>query len=49
MEEKVRRVIPYNDYNESLRGGEDIIGTVIPTFGTTAFRHGWKLIEIYED
>lgn len=51
MEEKVigrRRIVLYDDYNAAPRGGE-IIGTVVQQFSRSAWKNGWKLIELYED
>lgn len=28
---------------------QGVIGTVTQTFGSSALRNGWKIIEIYED
>lgn len=41
------RIIAWDDYNGKVGGA--IIGTVIPSFGNPAPRHGWKLIYVYED
>lgn len=42
------RIVLYNDYNHRFSYG-NIIGAVTQTFGVSAFKNGWKLIEVYED
>lgn len=39
--------ILYDDYNQYPK--QDIIGTTTREFGNKAFRHGMKVIEVYED
>ena len=41
------RTIPYDDYNR--RVGGQLVGAVKFNFAFSAFKNGWKLIEIYED
>ena len=36
-----------DDYNQAVRG-DDVIGAVTTTWGHSALRNGWKIIEIYE-
>lgn len=42
------KIILYNDYNSRFSGAW-IIGSVTQTWGASAFRNGWKIIEVYED
>lgn len=51
MEKEVsgwKRIVLYDDFNGMLRGGE-IIGTVVQNFARTAWKNGWKIVEVYED
>ena len=43
--------LPYYDYGRRfllnmIKGG--YVGTVTQEFGNTAFRHGWKIVEVFE-
>ena len=44
-------IYPYDDYNSLLPppSKRNYVGTVTPQFGNPAPRHGWKIIEVYED
>lgn len=42
------KIVLYNDYNSRFSGA-GIIGSVTQTWGASAFRNGWKIIEVYED
>lgn len=42
------KIVLYNDYNSRFSGAW-IIGSVTQTWGASAFRNGWKIIEVYED
>ena len=39
-------IIPFDDYNETIHTGLNFVGTVLPTWGHSALKNGWKLIEI---
>lgn len=41
------RIVLLDDYNQRIGGGQ-IIGSITTTFGHTALRNGWKIIEVYE-
>lgn len=47
MENRISKIVPYDDYNHKV--GCDYVGAVMQNFGTTAWINGWKLIELYED
>ena len=43
--------IIYDAYNARLApngGWGGYVGTVTQEFGNTAFRHGWKIVEVFE-
>ena len=42
------KIILLDDYNQSIRSG-DVIGSVTTTFGASALRNGWKIIEAHEE
>lgn len=44
-----KKIIPFCDERSYIPSRLDIMGTVRQTFGHSALRNGWKLIEIYED
>ena len=47
----MKTIILYDDFNSKIPrgGGQDVCGTVTTQFGNPAPRHGYKVIEIYED
>ena len=47
----MKKIIPYDDYNGKIPPPDkwNYVGTVTPQFGALALRHGWKIIEFYED
>ena len=47
----MKKIIVYDDYNNVIPPPEkqNVIGTVTTTFGHTAIRNGWKIIEYEED
>lgn len=42
---KVIEPIPIDDYNSRIPEDKDVVGTVRQTFGSSAPRNGWKLLE----
>lgn len=44
----MKKIVPLDDYNGQIHCGTDIVGAVTTTWGHSALRNGWKLIEIYE-
>jgi hypothetical protein len=44
-------IVPYDDYNSRFPPNEqwDVVGSITLQIGNTARRHGWKIIEIYEE
>ena len=45
---RVKSILPYDDYNNTLPRRDGIIGTITTTFGHSALRNGWKLLIEYE-
>lgn len=45
----MKRIIVYDDYNSKIPKDQDVVGTVTTQFGNSSLRHGWKIIEVYED
>lgn len=43
-----RIVIILDDYNQNIPKDQRVIGAVTTTWGHSALRNGWKVIEIYE-
>jgi hypothetical protein len=41
------KILVLDDYNGMVHG-EDTIGSVTTTWGHSALRNGWKILEIYE-
>lgn len=41
-------IILYDDFNSVVPCEQGVIGTVTIQFGNKALRHGWKIIEVYE-
>jgi hypothetical protein len=44
-----KRIIVYDDYNSNIPKNQDVVGTVTTMFGRDSLRHGFKIIEIYDD
>lgn len=46
-----KKILAYDDYNGTLPPPhkQGYIGTLTPQCGNPAPRHGWKIIEVYED
>lgn len=44
----MKKIIPLDDYNGRIELG-DVVGSVTRTWGNSALRNGWKIIEIYDD
>lgn len=40
-------IIPYDDYNSRIPSDTNIIGTITPNCGNSAFRNGHKLICVF--
>ena len=44
-----KTIIVYDDYNSNIPKDQNVIGTVTTTFGHTAIRNGWKIIEVEDE
>jgi len=43
------KIIIYDDYNGNIPKNQDVCGTVTTMFGRDSLRHGFKIIEVYEE
>ena len=43
------KVIPLDDYNQVPRPDIDYLGAVTTNWGIISFRHGWKIIEAWDE
>ena len=45
------QIIPYDDYNSRIPPQELVgyVGAITTTFGHSALRNGWKIIEVNDD
>ena len=46
---KRQTAIPFDDYNSRILAESHIVGGVTTQWGNPAPRHGWKVIECYEE
>ena len=48
---KHKKIVPFDDYNQRIPPAAEwaVIGVVTKTFGNTALRNGWKIIEIEDE
>lgn len=44
-----KKIIVYDDYNSLIPQDQSVIGAVRKTFGHTALRNGWKIIEVEDE
>lgn len=49
MKKEKKKIIVYDDYNSFIPQDQNVIGTVRQTFGHTALRNGFKIIEIEDE
>lgn len=45
----MKKMLIYDDYNSNIPKDQNTIGTIRQTFGVSALRNGWKIIEIDEE
>jgi hypothetical protein len=44
-----KKIIIYDDFNSAIPKEQSYIGSITTQIGNSALRHGYKLIEVYEE